>query len=63
MFIPQLLVCLGAQCYIGSGESQPTMARCREHVEAVMVVQVRQLVPQAIIRAGRCLPAPEDPAA
>jgi hypothetical protein len=54
MWIPQIVVCIGIQCWLGSGTPQPTEARCREHVVAVMVVQLRQVAPHAIIRAARC---------
>jgi hypothetical protein len=63
MFIPQLLFCIGASCYIAAGDPQPDEARCREHITGVMVVTMRQAIPDAMIRAGRCLPVPQDPAA
>jgi hypothetical protein len=54
MWIPQVLFCFGTLCYIGSGDPQPTEARCREHITAVMLVQMRQAAPDANIRAVRC---------
>jgi hypothetical protein len=61
MFTPQIIFCLAAQCYIGSGEPQPSLERCREHIAAVMIVRIRQAVPEARIQAMRCLPTPQDP--
>ena len=60
MYIPQLIICIGVQCLIGSGPPQPTVARCREHIAAVMVIQIRQAAPNAAIRAARCLPLQQD---
>jgi hypothetical protein len=54
MWIPQILFCLGAMCYIGAGTPQDTEAQCREHLVLVMMVEMRQVLPQAGIRAIRC---------
>jgi hypothetical protein len=61
MFTPQIIFCLAAQCYIGSGEPQPSLERCREHIEAAMIVRIRQAIPEARIRTMRCLPVSQDP--
>jgi hypothetical protein len=63
MFIPEVIFCIATTCYLVSSPPQETEEACRERIALVMIPVLRQTVPSGIVRAVRCLPAPEDPAA
>lgn len=54
MFIPEVLLCIGLHCMIGSGEPQPTLERCRTALTETVIPLARRDYPHGNIRATRC---------
>lgn len=60
MFVPEVVFCYLAACYLAAADPTETEERCHERIQLMMLPTLRQTLPSLVVVGLRCRPAVED---